>query len=254
MACSLGLTPDGGWTASLEEQLAVAAAAGFDALGLSGAAASDEARAQFAAAGLRCDEVLALVVTEDADAVQREAERLAGAARLMGAPFVLTVYATELNATSSSIINRAASTFAAAGAKMACEFSPLGPISTLALAREVVGAAGGPAHAGVMIDSWHFLMGASRFEDLETIPLDHIAYVQFSDALAPESEKLGRETMKRRTLPGHGILELDRFAAILCDRGYEGLVSLEILSESWRQRSLAEFAVAAYEAAAPYWR
>ena len=105
-----------------------------------------------------------------------------------------------------------------------------------------------------MIDSWHFLMGDSKFEDLESVPLDHIAYVQFSDALAPESEKLGRETMKRRALPGEGILDLDCFASTLRARGYDGLVSLEILSEVWRERPLEEFAVAAYEAAASYWR
>ena len=253
MAISLGLTPDGGWTAPLEEQVAATAAAGFASLGLSGAAASEETRAMFSDAGLRCDEVLALVVTEDAEAVQRDAEALAAAARVMGAPFVLTVYGAPLNEATSPIINRAAATFADAGAKMACEFSPLGPIATVALALEVVDAAGGPERAGVMIDSWHFLMGESTFGDLETIPLEHIAYIQFADALAPESEKMGRETMKRRALPGEGILELDRFAQTLRARGYDGLVSLEILSEAWRSRPVAEFAEAAFGAAAPYW-
>jgi sugar phosphate isomerase/epimerase len=253
MAVSLGLTPDGGWSAPLEEILRATAQAGFSSLGLSGHTASAEVRAAYAEANLACEEILALVITDDEASVRTQAQVLAEAASTMGAPFILTVYATPLTDASAALIKTTAEIFATGGARMAVEFSPLGPIATLPLALEVVEAAGGSSRAGAMIDSWHFLMGESRFADLESIALEEISYVQFSDALPPESEKLGRETMKRRALPGEGILELDRFATTLLERGFDGLVSLEILSEVWRERSVSEFASAAYQAAAPYW-
>ena len=254
MAVSLGLTPDGAWSAPLPEVLNAAATAGFSSLGLSGQAASREVREAYQEAHLFCDEILALVITEDDESVLTQAQVLAEAASIMSAPFILTVYATPLNDASGSLIKTAAEIFATGGARMAVEFSPLGPISTLALALEVVEAAGGVARAGAMIDSWHFLVGESTFADLESMPLEAISYVQFSDALPPESEKLGRETMKRRTMPGAGVLELDRFATTLLERGFDGLVSLEILSEAWRERTVSEFARAAFDASAPYWQ
>jgi sugar phosphate isomerase/epimerase len=251
---TLGLTPDGAWSASLDEVVEAASAAGFDALGIGGDAAGPEAREAWAAAGLACEEVLALVVTEDAPAVLAQAERLAAAAEAMGAHFVLSVYAAPLSATTAPTIAAAAAAVASVGARLAVEFSPLGPVATLPLAREVVAAAGGPSRAGVMIDSWHFLVGDSTFEDLDVVPLEEVAYVQFADALAPTSEKLGRETMKRRALPGEGVLELERFATTLLARGYDGLVSLEVLSEAWRAEPLVEFCAAAHATALPYWR
>ena len=46
-----------------------------------------------------------------------------------------------------------------------------------------------------MIDSWHFCFSDNTWDDLATVPLDDIAYLQFTDALEPESrERLVRET------------------------------------------------------------
>ncbi len=136
---------------------------------------------------------------------------------------------------------------------MAVEFSPLGAVPTLAGGLDVVTAVG-TERAGVVIDSWHFCMGASTWGDLATIPLERIACVQFADALAPKSEDLGRETMHRRAMPGDGVLELDRFASTLLERGWEGLVSLEVLSRGLRELPVPEFTRRAWESAARYWR
>ena len=102
---------------------------------------------------------------------------------------------------------------------MAVEFSPMGPVSDIRSGLEVVDAAG-PDHAGLMIDTWHFSVGASTFDDLAQVPLERIVYVQFDDALEPESESFMRETMNRRAAPGEGVLELERFASTLLDRGW----------------------------------
>jgi sugar phosphate isomerase/epimerase len=82
-----------------------------------------------------------------------------------------------------------------------------------------------------MIDSWHFCFSDNTWGDLAAIPLDDIAYLQFTDALEPESrERMIREALHRRTLPGEGILELRRFAATFLDRGWDGTVSVEVLN------------------------
>ena len=63
----------------------------------------------------------------------------------------------------------------------------------------------------MLIDAWHFSFGDSTWDDLASVPLDRIAYVQFDDTLAPESDNLLADAMDRRALPGEGVLDLDRF-------------------------------------------
>jgi hypothetical protein len=46
---------------------------------------------------------------------------------------------------------------------------------------------------------------------------------------------------------------LDRFAATLLDRGWQGVVSVEVLNQELRELPVPEFARRAYSAAAPYW-
>jgi len=67
------------------------------------------------------------------------------------------------------------------------------------------------------------------------------------------SGRLGRETMHRRALPGEGILDLVRFAATLLDRGWDGLVSVEVLSEELRASPIEEIARRAHDTTARYW-
>lgn len=58
----------------------------------------------------------------------------------------------------------------------------------------------------------------------------------------------------RRAMPGDGILELERFASALLDRGWQGLVSVEVLNRDLRTRPIAELARRAHESTARYWR
>jgi sugar phosphate isomerase/epimerase len=106
---------------------------------------------------------------------------------------------------------------------------------------------------GIVIDSWNFCFGASSWEDLEKVPLEAIAYIQFSDALAPRGAVNLEEAMTRRALPGHGVLELDRFVSMLRGRGWDGVVSLQVLSDQLRDLPLHEYARQVHDAACPYW-
>jgi sugar phosphate isomerase/epimerase len=248
----LGLTPDGRWAVDLGELVDAASAAGFAALGLVASRAGAEAASAYAAAELRCHELLALIVGEDGASTVRYAERLAEAAALADAEWVLTTFQVGLAADTAKVIERCAAMFADAGAAMAVEFSPLGPVPSISEGLDVVRAAGA-GRAGLMIDTWHFSFGESTWDDLAAVPLEQIAYVQFTDALAPVSDDRMRETMNRRALPGDGVLELDRFASTLLERGWEGLVSVEVLNEELRAIPVRAFARRAYEATARYW-
>jgi sugar phosphate isomerase/epimerase len=248
----LGLTPDAGWQAEVAELLAVTAAAGFTTTGIGEARVDAELVTLLDANGLRCHELMALLVSDDRDTTVTAAQSLAEAAGIVHAEWVLTVFRSPLDATTAPIIERCAAMFAEAGSKMAVEFSPMGGVTSIEAGLAVVDAAGA-GRAGLLIDTWHFSRGDSTWEQLATIPLDAIAYVQFTDALPAISEKPYRETTNRRALPGDGELELERFASTLRDRGWEGLVSVEVLNAELRELPVEAFVGSLYESTARYW-
>src|SRR5260370_34077897 len=186
-----------------------------------GGGAAGACAAALAAGGLRCHELLALVLSDEEEATLRGARELAEAAALVSARWVLTTCAVPLSPGTRPLIARCAAMFAEAGAGMAVEFSPLGAVTSIAAGLEVVKAAG-VERAGVVIDSWHFFRGDSSWEQLERVPLDRIAYVQFNDALPPVSEDGMHETRHRGAMPGGGIFGLCRFASTLLWRGWSG--------------------------------
>jgi sugar phosphate isomerase/epimerase len=57
----------------------------------------------------------------------------------------------------------------------------------------------------------------------------------------------------RRVLPGEGVFELERFCDVMRAKGFEGVVSCEILSDASRRMELAPFAAAVYESCSRYW-
>jgi len=253
MTIELALTPDSRWGLDALALATIAREAGFSAVGLGVPQANEAAAASLAANGVRCHELLALVLGRDEEANLRSAHELAEAADAVRAEWVLTTFRAPLTSDSAPGIARCAATVAEAGAKMAAEFSPLGQVTSIPAALAVVDAAGAD-RAGVIIDTWHFFRGDSTWENLKTVPLERIAYVQFDDAPEAVSDDAMDETMNRRVMPGDGGFELERFASILLERGWEGLVSVEVLSQDLRQLPVPEFARVAYETTARYWR
>ncbi|MEZ4282054.1 MAG: hypothetical protein R3F21_20825 [Myxococcota bacterium] len=62
------------------------------------------------------------------------------------------------------------------------------------------------------------------------------------------------ETVDRRVFPGEGLFDLERFSRTLRARGFDGLVSVEVLSKAWRGGDVDAFIERAYRTSAPYWR
>jgi sugar phosphate isomerase/epimerase len=243
----LSLTPDSRWAIDdVDAYVDHVAAAGFRHIGLSRHVAD-----RFSSDRVRCAELMALSVRRDEDETLRDAAALAAAAAECGGPWVLTMMNTRVRDESIELLGRCADVLAPSGARVALEFGPTGPCCSIPDAVGIVDAVG--RGAGVVIDTWHFFHGPSTFEDLEGVGLDRIAYVQFDDAPGAVSDDIMHETLDRRLMPGDGILDLDRFARTLRDRGWEGMVAIEVLNSELATLPIDEFARRAWNATAPYW-
>jgi sugar phosphate isomerase/epimerase len=245
------MTPDTNWDMEFSALIPAVAAAGFDGLGCPLPEATPATRRNFDAAALRCHELMALVITDDAGRTLSHAERLAAAAATMSARWVTTVFVAAPSPEVAKTITRCAAILAEAGTAMAVEFSPLGAVSGIADGLEVTALAGHGAR--LLIDTWHFALGPSTWDDLEALPCDAIAYLQFTDVAEPTSDDLFDETMNRRPLPGDGIADLQHFADVLRGNGFDGTVSVEVLSRELRARPVSDAVAAVFDAAAPYW-
>jgi sugar phosphate isomerase/epimerase len=256
---TLSLAPGAGFEvralADLDTYLGAVAGAGFAgvSLGLQQLAGDPAGAARLVDGhGLRCTDLIALTVTRDDEASLAQAEQMARAVDALGAPFVLTLIFTRVDDASIDRFARCADVVVRAGARLALEMPPVGELNRIGAALDVVRAVGAE-RAALMVDTFHFSRGRSTWDELESLPLDALAYVQFDDALPPVSDDVMHETMHRRALPGDGDLELGRFASTLLDRGWSGTVSVEVLSEELRKLDIATFARRAHETTAPYW-
>ena len=126
-------------------------------------------------------------------------------------------------------------------------------MNSIADALELIDRAGVP-DAGVLVDAWHFFLGPDNWDTLAELPLERIAYLQFDDHPAIATDDLREETIHRRVFPGEGLFDLERFSRTLRSRGFDGLVSVEVLSKAWRGGDIEEFVRRAFWTSAPYWR
>lgn len=249
-----GVDPD------LPAQIDAAAAAGFRLFGPDSfsLAAWTEAggsvgdlRRMLEDRGMRCWEVAALNL-RDAAATLDDARRVADLVDALGASWVLTNVGAPIDERLCETFASVCDVLAAAGARPAIEYLPFTPANSIATAQRLVDHVGRD-RAGILFDTWHHFRGPDTDADLASVPLDLVAYVQFDDAPAMEGDDLVEETLQRRTFPGAGELDLDGYCSIMRAKGFDGVVSVEVLNGEWRNGDLYEFARRAYESSARYW-
>jgi sugar phosphate isomerase/epimerase len=255
---------ESGWfggTPDLQRLIRSAGAAGFDTLGLDvfslqcvgeAGVRADDVAGWIDAAGLRCAEIAALAIGPDPKEVDAQLAALEPLVLALRPAWVLTNVDLDPDALAAHELRRCAERLGAHGARLAVEFLPFMRVNSIGAAREVVERAG--VDAGVLVDTWHFFHGPDGWDELDALPLERLAYVQFDDHPALESSDLREECLHRRVFPGEGLFDLDRFCTALRARGWDGLVSVEVLSSAWRGGDLEAFARRAYETTAPYWR
>ncbi len=206
-----------------------------------------------AAAGMRTFELPTLMVSPDAGATRAEIGRLVGYAKVLKPEFVQLNVEGEVDDVVVDGLRHAADAFGGEGTRLAIEYLPWLPaIKDIASTRDLLDRARADG-AGVLVDTWHFTESADTWADLEALPLEELAYVQFDDHPARESEDLVEETLMRRVMPGEGRFELERFVSVVKAKGYKGPISCEILSAETRAMDLGEFAERVFETTSRYW-
>jgi len=247
--------------ADLPGQIRAAGAAGFEWIGIDApSVAQHRARGGRLDAlvqllrdvGLRCLEVQPLIVSADAAQTLANARETAELAQAFGAPWIQSGLTDPPSAPVLENLARAADVARAAGARLALEYLPFTPLRSIRDTLATIDRAG-VRDARVVVDTWHFFNGPETWADLEALPLERLAYPQFDDAPQLGSDDLMYETTQRRALPGEGCFDLTRFAGLLRARGWDGPVSVELLSAEMRGWPRELFARRVYAASLPYW-
>lgn len=248
--------------ADLSAQIEAAARAGFPWIGIDASSVAqhlergghlDELAAALDRHGIRCFEVQALVIGPDEATTLAEAERIAEIAAALKPRWVQSGLTEAVSDASVASFRRAAEIVAPTGARLAVEYLPFLPLNGIRATRELLDRAGVEG-AGIVVDTWHFFHGPDTWDDLEALALEQLAYVQFDDHPALESDDLMFETTQRRVLPGDGSFDLARFCDVVKRKGFDDVVSVEILSEELRRLPEAEFARRVFDAAQRFWQ
>jgi sugar phosphate isomerase/epimerase len=104
-------------------------------------------------------------------------------------------------------------------------------INNLRTALRVVREADHP-NLRVMMDTFHFWSGLSKFEDLEYLEDGELHHLHFEDTpMEPPLEMFGGG-QQNRAFPGEGIAPLARIVEVLVGKGYRGPASLELFHVS----------------------
>jgi sugar phosphate isomerase/epimerase len=195
--------------------------------------------------GLSCYAMAGLNVFDDLARSQAEVDELAEVCSVFAPQWLLLRLAGSLEP-GLDFLGRHLDRFDPS-IQLGFEPSPFTVLRTIADAQAAVDAIGTGA---VIVDSWHFFATGADWQALADLPRERLAYVQLDDALDP-SDDLQHDTLHRRALPGEGVLDLARFADALRERHYEGVISLEVLSDTWRREPIETFAAAARRSVEP---
>jgi 2-keto-myo-inositol isomerase len=167
-----------------------------------------------------------------------QVERVAGAAREIGAPSIVVVPGRNdmdrADAIADSVDVLRVMSDAAGDTALAFEFlgKPGCDVPTLDMAVEIVERVDRDS-VGLVIDTFHFYAGGSRMEDLARVPLDRLLVVHLNGC--EDLPKLDL-TDAHRLYPGEGAIPSVEILAALRDGGFHGTVSIEIFRpEYWEQ-------------------
>lgn len=86
----------------------------------------------------------------------------------------------------------------------------------------------GHSHVRVMMDTYHFWGGTSKFEDLELLRDGELHHLHFEDVPADPPREI--QGQPNRVWPGEGIAPLRRIVEMLKRKGYAGPASVEMFN------------------------
>jgi 4-hydroxyphenylpyruvate dioxygenase len=232
---------------SLERQIQLASAAGFNGIGLwledveaalSRGKSLREISESLRDAALKVEEFCFLGGWQEADErgasrVMRDAERIFQVSQALGCDLVVAVPAQAAGFLESGPqrFRRVCQIAADFRVRVALEFvGTAAEVKNLRTAWHIVSTAG-CENGGLVLDTFHFFMGGSEVEDLANLASEKIYLVHVSDAMNVPLEKL-KTPHDWRTFPGYGIINFVPILEQLDRLGYQGAISLEI----WNQQ------------------
>lgn len=247
--CTLDRSTMFGMPETLERQIRAAAASGFErmSLDLFSLRAHRDAhggvgrvRAALDATGLPVYDLTGVTITDDRAKTLAELDEFLAFAGVLGATWIQSRMPVD-NATSRAIYAEVAERVTSAGYGLAFEFSSFVPIRSLRQAIDFIEPLSHrfPRQA-LMIDSWHFYQCGETLDRLDELDPALFGYLQLDDALPPGPDSRF-DTLNRRTLPGHGNLDLVGFMAAWNARGFGGVVSPEVMNEDLRKLELEDY-------------
>jgi sugar phosphate isomerase/epimerase len=224
---------------ALEELLAGAAAAGFGAVGLDdltvAGRSADEVAGLLRLHDLTCSDVGVLRISDGNVPAQCESLATLGAAT--GTEICIAAIAARTDE-SVDDLRAGAAILAEAGIRVALEFVPYGGVRSLSEGIDICSDVGWD-RCGLLVDTWHFFRGGELWPLLRSLSANQIALVHLNDAAEPVGD-LVYDSRFLRMPPGEGTFPLAGFLELLDEIGYDGVVSLEVLSEALRSRPPAE--------------
>jgi sugar phosphate isomerase/epimerase len=91
----------------------------------------------------------------------------------------------------------------------------------------------GAPNIGLLVDSFHWFCAQHTLDELRALPRERIVHVHINDAPdRPVDEQVDNE----RVMPGEGVIDLAGFLRALRAAGYDGAVSVEVLSKTLPQQ------------------
>jgi sugar phosphate isomerase/epimerase len=106
----------------------------------------------------------------------------------------------------------------------------------------------GATNGGLFLDIWHIERGTSTMADIARLEASDIVSVEINDAAKEMVGDVWNDTLHHRLLPGEGTFAVQEFIDAVRETGYVGPWGVEILSKSWREKSLEEAAQVAIAA------
>lgn len=131
------------------------------------------------------------------------------------------------------------------GLSIALEFVPYTNIPNVATAAAIVSAAD-RSNGGLCVDAWHFFRGDPDWHELAKAGPASYTMVQVNDGpLVAETGNVRMEAISRRRCPGQGEFDLGRFLEVVRPAGDPRPISVEVYSTALERLPSAQAARAA---------
>jgi sugar phosphate isomerase/epimerase len=240
-----------GTTISFEDRVRVAAAAGFDGIGLraenywdaQATGLDDDAmRTVGEDHGIRILEVeyiTAWGTAEDRDAAQQEKEQTVfHMARAFGVHHLNTGLLEKLPRDIMSSAFADLCDRSGADLTVALEFMPYSGVPDLATAWQILDDAD-RANSALIVDVWHWARAGMTPADLDPVPAGRIVALQLCDVLEHPMHPLRAESLGHRLPPGQGYGDAVGVVRALRDKGvHPRVVTAEVISDELVSRGV----------------